>query len=190
MVELLRRVCVKLYATEPNMPDATFVPVFHEWIRDRAIDGVLLDVADYTHVPDGPGVMLIAHDVSFALDRSDGRFGLLAQRRRSPADDAAGPAGAIQATLKHALVVADRLEKDARVTGRLAFDRTHIRIEANDRLNAPNTDETFRALQPIVAAAIARVFADGPVQIERAGADSRNRLTFEVTVLSARPVGG
>ena len=77
-----RRVCVKLFAAEPGVPDSAFVPIFHEWIRDRALGLVLLDVADYTHVPDSPGVMLIAHEAAFSLDRTDGRLGLLAQQRR------------------------------------------------------------------------------------------------------------
>ena len=185
MVDRLRRVCVKLYAAEPNLPDATFVPIFHEWIRDRAIDALLLDVADYTHVPDGPGVMLIAHDVSYALDRSDGRFGLLAQRRRPLADDATDAADAIHATIERALVVAGRLETDARLAGHLLFDRTNVRVEANDRLNAPNTDEAFSALKPLVVAAASRAFAGQPVRVDQTTADSRARLAFDVTLLES-----
>src|SRR6266513_3157575 len=97
----LHRVCVKLYAPEPDDGvDTILVPVFHEWIRDRALDLVLVDVADYTHAPDSPGVVLVSHEASFALDRSDGRFGLLAQRRRPVAGDAAV---AIATTLRQAL---------------------------------------------------------------------------------------
>ena len=102
-----RRVCVKLFAAEPGVPDSAFVPIFHEWIRDRALGLVLLDVADYTHVPDSPGVMLIAHEAAFSLDRTDGRLGLLAQQRR-PIDG--GVSTAIAVTLRQALAVADRLE--------------------------------------------------------------------------------
>ena len=119
------RVCVKLYAPEPGIPDSTFVPIFHEWIRERALDMVLLDVADYAHVPDGPGVVLIAHEATFSLDRSDGRFGLLAQQRRPITGDAGD---AIATTLGQALLVAERLERDRRVAGCLAFDRASIQI--------------------------------------------------------------
>ena len=38
----------------------TLIPVFHGWIQTRALADVLIDVVDYRHVPDGPGVMLIA----------------------------------------------------------------------------------------------------------------------------------
>src|SRR5687768_17461533 len=42
----LYRVCVKLYSPEPEgIVDeaAAFVPIFHEWIRERALNLVLID---------------------------------------------------------------------------------------------------------------------------------------------------
>jgi hypothetical protein len=37
-------------------------PLFHEWIRtDRLPDETFIDVADYSHLKDGPGVVLVAH---------------------------------------------------------------------------------------------------------------------------------
>ena len=35
------------------------IPIFHGWIQDQVSEELLLDVADYRHVPAGPGVMLI-----------------------------------------------------------------------------------------------------------------------------------
>jgi hypothetical protein len=51
------KLIIKLYADDRsadfNAKDA--VPIFHSWIQSRAIaDHLLIDVADYTHVPDGP----------------------------------------------------------------------------------------------------------------------------------------
>lgn len=182
MIDNLQRVCVKLYAAEPSVADDAFVPIFHEWIRDRTLDGVLIDVADYTHVPDSPGVMLITHDAAFSLDRSDGQFGLLVQRRRRVDGDASE---AIAAALRQALAVADRLEADARVGGRLAFDRTSIRIDANDRLRAPNSDTGFDALRPLVLAGVAKVFPNASVRVARIVTDHRERLAIEAVVLKS-----
>ena len=41
-----------------NIGDA--VGVFHHWIKDTVCPEMLIDVAEYSHVPAGPGVMLIA----------------------------------------------------------------------------------------------------------------------------------
>jgi hypothetical protein len=180
VTERLQRVCVKLYAAGPvAVPDDVFVPIFHEWIRDRSLDLVLIDVADYAHAPVSPGVMLIAHEATFALDRSDDRFGLLAQRRR-PVKGNAGDA--IAATLRSALAVAGRLEADPRVAGKLAFDVTTPRIEANDRLRAPNTDRAFDEFVPFVRAAIAMVHPGSTATITRVANDQRERLAVDARI--------
>jgi hypothetical protein len=179
MIDQLQRVCVKLYAAEPGIADDAFVPIFHEWIRDRALDGVLIDVADYTHVPDSPGVMLITHDATFSLDRSDGRFGLLVQRRRPAEGDASE---AIATALRQALAVADRLEADGRLAGRLAFDRASVRVDANDRLRAPNSEAGFDGLREFVRAGVGRVFPTASVHVARVATDPRERLAVVAVV--------
>jgi len=174
----LQRVCAKLYAPEPRgIGDDAFVPIFHEWIRERSLDGVLLDVADYTHAPDSPGVVLVAHDATFALDRSDHRFGLLVQRRRPVAH---GGSTAIAAALRGLISVANKLESDRRLAGKLSFDRRNVRIEANDRLRAPNTHAGFAAIAPLVSEAFAEVFPGTQAAVTRAENDSRHRLALDV----------
>jgi len=181
MTNNLRRVCVKLFAAEPEgARDEILVPVFHELIRERKLDMVFIDVADYTHVPESPGVMLVTHDASFSLDRADGRLGLLAQRRR-PVE--ANAIDAIAGTWRDALRVVAHLESDSRLKGRLVFNRTNVRFEANDRLRAPNTAETFLALEPLVRAATESVYPNRSVTISRVAADPRDRLALEVKIL-------
>jgi hypothetical protein len=182
-IEDLQRICVKLYAPEPGVDDQTFIPIFHEWIRDQAIDNlVLFDVADYAHVPESPGVVLVTHEASFSLDRSDGLFGLLAQRRVNGSDEATDM---IATTLRHALQVAAMLEEDPRLAGKLVFDRSRVVIEANDRLRAPNTDEGYRALEPVVSTAIKAVLSDGAPRVTRVDNDPRDRLAADVRVVVA-----
>jgi len=50
---------LKLFA-EPQAGLAleAFIPVFHRWIKERVLtDDTLVDVANYAHVPEGPGGM-------------------------------------------------------------------------------------------------------------------------------------
>jgi hypothetical protein len=179
----LQRVCVKLYAAEPGgVSDDVYMRIFHDWIRERALDQVLVDIADYTHAPASPGVMLVSHEASFALDRSDGRFGLLVQRRRPVRGDATV---AITTALQQALAVAALLERDSRVAGRLLFDRSTVRVEANDRLLAPNTDTACAALEPYVRSAAAIVFPELTAELTRVENDPRDRLAVELRLLTA-----
>jgi hypothetical protein len=174
------RVVVKLYAPEPpGITDdaAAFVPVFHEWIRKGALDLVMIDVADYAHAPDSPGIMLVTHEISFALDRSDGRFGLLAQRR-TPVEG--GAIEAIEGTVRHTLRVAELLEAEPSLAGQLQFDRSRIRVESNDRLRAPNTQLGFDTFAPVVLAALESILPGGQQQAVRVENDPRDRLALEV----------
>jgi hypothetical protein len=170
------RLTAKLFSPEPAVPDEHFVPIFHKWIRKRALGGVLFDVADYTHVPEGPGVVLVGHDTTFSLDRSSGQFGLLAQARRPFLGDAVE---GVVATLEALFAAADAIERDVTEAG-LRLDRTRIRIEANDRLRAPNTDGGFVALRLVVAAAAQRLFVDREIIVERVENDRRERLAIDV----------
>jgi len=181
-IDDLQRLCVKIYAPEPELDDQLFVPIFHEWIRDQVFDDlVLFDVADYAHVPESPGIVLVTHAAHFSLDRSDGRFGLLVQRRVSGTGDAVAT---LALTIRHGLEVAERLARDPRVAGKLRFDRATLRVEANDRLRAPNTDEGYRAFEPVVRSAVAQVLGDG-VTVARVANEPRERLAAEVRVAGA-----
>ncbi|MDE0081182.1 MAG: hypothetical protein OXT72_00855 [Gammaproteobacteria bacterium] len=181
----LYRVCVKCYAAEYTVENDAelFVPIFHDWIRDRALDLVMLDVADYAHAPDSPGIVLVCHEASFALDRSDGRLGLLCQRRL-PFDGTASEG--IAETVRQTLDVAARLEADPRVMGKLRFDPTRLRIEANDRLLAPNSSEGYRDFAALVRAAIATAFGAGEPAVEKIDNDPRDRLALFVRLHAAR----
>lgn len=49
------------------VPLPNVVATFHDWIRTHALDEVLVDVADYSHVPGGPGVVLIGNDYTYSV---------------------------------------------------------------------------------------------------------------------------
>ena len=58
----LQHVNVKLLLANPDAVDlAPLFPIFNSWIQNQAPSELLLDIADYRHVPDGPGVVLIGH---------------------------------------------------------------------------------------------------------------------------------
>jgi len=59
-----------------------FIPVFHRWIKDHVLAELVIDVANYAHVPKGPGVVLIGHTGDYYLEDGEGRFGLLYSRKR------------------------------------------------------------------------------------------------------------
>ena len=65
----LHRIGIKIPCTDAAFPTRELVPVFHRWIQTGAIPGhLLVDVADYDHVPEGPGILLVAHEGNLGID--------------------------------------------------------------------------------------------------------------------------
>lgn len=171
------RIGVKLYAANPEVVDlAAYVPLFHGWIQGRALDGVPIDVADYAHVPDGPGVMLISHEADRSLDLGEGRPGALYQRKR----DLEGTLEERFTTvLQAAEQTAGEIEADPRAGG-IRFGRDEILVRINDRLAASNDDAGLDAALPALRAALAAVRPDRAARIERVTDDPKGPLQMRV----------
>ena len=72
----LQKLNVKFFAELPNtVPLADFIEIFHGWIQ--ATDGIYHDVADYSHMQAGPGIVLVANDANVSVDETENRRGLL-----------------------------------------------------------------------------------------------------------------
>ena len=136
----IQHINVKVFATASAESD-TVVKVFHRWIKDTVCPELLVDVAEYSHVPAGPGILLIAHEANYSLDNRENRPGLLYNRKM--ADEGTFQEKLAQAHAS-ALAACDRLEKETT----LRFDRNQLEVFINDRALAPNTPETMQALEP------------------------------------------
>jgi len=121
------------------------IRVFHRWIRDSIRPELLIDVADYQHVPAGPGVLLIGHEANYSLDNRENRIGLL-YNRKSELDGTFE--SRVRQAHRSALEACELLEKEPEFEGKLHFDRKTLEVFVNDRLLAPNTDGTWQVLQP------------------------------------------
>lgn len=171
------RIGAKLYADNPEVVDvAAYIPLFHGWIQGGELDGVPIDVADYAHVPGGPGVMLIGHEADRSLDLGEGRPGIVYQRKR---DLEGGLEERIALVIAQADAAADLVESDA-AAGGVRFGRDEILLRINDRLNAPNDDATLDALRPAIAAALAALRPGREATIERVTADPTGPLRVRI----------
>lgn len=176
----LQRFCVKFPAREAHLDDqdeTNLVYVFQDWIRDRALDGVLLDIADYRHVPEGPGVMLITHEINYAMDKGNGQLGLYAQRK---VGDSASNKEAILELVQAVAKFSQLLQADERVQGKISLEGGKFLYMSNDRLHAPNNEETFNALKPDLEAAAGHLYPGKSVAVTRIENDPRDPLTVMV----------
>ena len=172
----MQHVNVKIFADRADIRLEDATPVFHQWIQDHVVPELLIDVADYKHVPDGPGVLLIGHEANYSLDQTGGRLGLLYNRKAAVEGDA-------QAVLRQAFDSARSatklLETAAPFACRLHFDDGDVEVIVNDRLLAPNTEATWEALRPEIERFFASVYGEGRFTLERRG-EPRERFRVAV----------
>ena len=148
-----------------------FIKVFHRWTSEQCLDELLIDVADYRHVPNGPGVVLVGHEADYAIDHARGRYGVL-YNRKAPIDGT--NADRIRQALEAALGACELLENE--FPGRLAFDRSQLEIFVNDRALAPNTAETFAAVQPDIESTLQGLGHAGVTLTHSSSEDPRTRF--------------
>jgi hypothetical protein len=179
-VTVVKKPQVKFFLEAGTKVDLdAIVPVFHRFIRDSALGSELvIDVADYAHVPEGPGVVLIGDASDYYLDSGEGRPGLLYSRKRRASDDAVE---AIGDALRRALAASRLLEAEA--LG-FRFRSEELSFRVNDRLNAPNTKEAFESVRPALETALKKLYGSTAFQLDQRG-DQRELLTIAVTAAGA-----
>jgi len=179
----MQHVNVKLLVRDPGDVDLEpLIPVFHSWIQKQVGEGLLLDVADYRHVPEGPGVVLIGHEGNYSVDNTDDRLGVRYSRK-------AALDGSNQDRLKQAaraaLTACQRLEAESRLGGKLRFDGQEMEIFINDRLLAPNNEATREAFKSDFATFLQQLFRGGKFTTSFS---SDTRRLLGVSVKTAEPV--
>jgi hypothetical protein len=179
----VQHVNVKIFAPDPAAVDlGDAIPVFQRWIQEGACEELLIDVADYRHVPAGPGVLLVGHEANYSLDLSFRKLGLL-YNRKAPQE------GTTQDKLLKAfysaLEACRRLEQEPEFRGKLVFNAGDCEVIVNDRLLVPNTEGTWQTLQPELARFCDGLYGRGGYTLDRLG-EPRER--FRVGIRSPSPI--
>jgi hypothetical protein len=181
----LQHVNVKLMVDSSGAADlAALIPVFHGWIQRQVYEELLLDVADYRHVPAGPGVVLIGHQANYSVDNTGGRLGV--RYNRKAALDGSNQDRLAQAT-RAALIACQRLEAEPAVAGQFRFDGRELEVFINDRLLAPNSEPTFEAARSDLQQFAERLFG-GPHYSLSHNRDPRKLFGVSLTASDSLPL--
>lgn len=182
----IKQIDIKVFVEDATDVKATeFVAVLQRWIQQHTVPGTLIDVADYSHIQDGAGVILVAHQYNLSIDYTDGRMGLLVHFKL-PAEETFE--ARLEAALKLAFDACALLEEEGEFKARLKFGRNAFRFMVSDRLRAPNTDETYAEIAPLLEAA-AKSLTGGDATLTRKNDDPRDRLIIDVTTSSEVTAG-
>jgi hypothetical protein len=113
-----------------------YIPVFHKWIQGQVFeDHLLVDVHNYSHVKDGPGILLVAHEGQFSLSFDESQPALSYVRRR-PFDGGTTPQECLRRVFRTTLFAASMLESEG-----IAFIDGRLDVLVNDRLNTSSVDD-------------------------------------------------
>lgn len=201
----LQHINVKFFLKNEAIDLEKAIRVFHNWIQEQKLDDLLIDVADYRHVPSGPGVILIGHNAHYALDNSDGRLGVLYNRRTivsqrskvskvskaskisqtsqrsevSKVSETSEGAYQIREALDATCNLCRLLESENAFEGKFELENNLMQIMINDRLIAANDEVSFARCIPEIRAGLIAVFGEQAYEFERAH-DPRKRLTIIV----------
>jgi hypothetical protein len=171
----LQKLTVKFFVEQPNAIALTdFIEIFHSWIQ--ATDGVYHDVADYSHMQAGPGIVLIANHANVSIDESGARRGLLFSQK---APLAGSNQEKLRAVIRAALDNCRKLEAEPALKGKLRFAANEAVVSLNDRLLSENSQQAFEALKGDIEAVAKELFGSATVIVQRDG-DSRRQLNLHV----------
>ena len=152
----LQHVNVKLLVENPAQVDLDpIIPIFHEWIQGQVFEELLLDVADYRHVAGGPGVILIGHQADYSVDNTDHRLGVRYNRKAALAGS---NLDRLEQAARAALTACQKLEQEPRMQGKLRFNGREVELFVNDRLLAPNNNESRAGADSELQAFAAKLF--------------------------------
>ena len=173
----LQKFGVKLFFnTNGSYSSKDFVPVFHNWIQNKAIDDhLLIDVTDYSHIPDGPGVMLIAHEGNFSLDQESQQPGIMYMRKTEIAGSFTERFNTVLSTV---IKAANRLNNN-NISKQVDCAPNSFRFIANDRLYAENTADNQNLYKRKIQKALNGKYSDSQFEF-RDISDKNERLSFTV----------
>jgi hypothetical protein len=181
----LHKFGIKFFATDAERIDILkLIPIYHRWIQHKALEDLLIDVADYSHVPGGPGIMLIAYEGNYALDETGNERGVVYYSKQKLAGELSER---IAVVARKALQAAELMRTDAELEGALRLPGNRLEFFANDRLLAPNTEAAYAALEPALKTFLDRLYAGARYTATRA-ADPKERLTVRVQADAAVPL--
>lgn len=139
----LQKINAKFFvASSSGIRLTDFIDVFNSWIQGS--DGEYYDVADYSHMRAGPGMVLVAHEANISIDDADNRLGLL-YNRKQPLQGS--NAEKLRSVFRSALEYCRRIEEEPSLMRKIRFRGDEALVTINDRLLAPNSDETFYAVR-------------------------------------------
>lgn len=160
------------------------IPVFHEWIRESRLKPMMIDVADYKHVPESPGIIMVGHTDDFGIDNGvpgeGGGQGFHYTRKHARLAEERPFADRLREIWGLALETAHLLEQEAAL--RIRIDPACLHLAVLDRLRYPFTAEALAGVRGELETFFAEAYGTDAVSLAHDVPDIRYPMTWQVKV--------
>jgi hypothetical protein len=180
----LQRIQIKMAADAPaGLSLEPFLVIFARWRKEKH-PAEWVDLADYAHLPRGPGIVLVGHRCSIAFDLADPGPGILYTARKGLSGT---PAERFASAFAGCLDLARRLTAEPEFPKDVRLRPGSLELRFNDRLETPDTPETDAELRPVVEQGLSKLFGAGEYDLRRIR-DSENVYGFSVQARKSEPL--
>ena len=167
----LQKIDVKFGTGAPAGADwDALLSIFSRWRLEEGEE--ILDLADYSHVPEAPSIILVSKLWQFGVDfsrgsgssRREGWAGLLFSNRKGLEGD---PADRLRSVLAKALGKIQRLCGEKEFPPGVTVNCSEVEVSFNDRLLTPNTDAMDTSLRPTLENALTALYGESGFELVR-----------------------
>ena len=166
MIHNLQRIQIKIMADGAGTDLEPFLAIFGRWRHEKDHPAEWVDVADYAHMANGPGVMLIGHRCSVSLDLTNPGPGILYTARKGLNGT---HAERIASAFGSCLELAKRLAEENEFPKPLHLRTDSFDIRFTDRMETPNDAATDAELRGPLTQVLDALLGAGGYQLAAHG---------------------
>ncbi len=169
MIPDLQRIQIKIAADSPaGLSLDPFITIFGRW-RNEKHPADWVDLADYAHLPRGPGIVLVGQRCSVAFDLADPGPGILYTARKGLSGS---HAERLCSAFEWCLNLSKRLSAEPEFPKDVRLRIGMLELRFNDRLETPDTPETDAELRPAIEQVLNQLFGSGGYDLQCCSDDS------------------
>jgi hypothetical protein len=178
----LQRIELKMLVDGPAQPDLDpLLAAFDRWRKQENAPSEWIDLADYAHMPKGPGVMMAGKRENFGVNLIDPGPGIFFTGKKNYAGSTADR---FVEAFRRCLKLAKTLLAEPDYPAALQPKTGEWLVVVNDRLDFPNDDDTDGEIRPGLETALNRLFGEGRFTLTR-DEDPAHRLGYHVRAAAA-----
>jgi len=159
----VQRVSLKILTDAPaSLNLDPFLAIFGRWRQDQNHPARWIDLADYAHMPRGPGIVLIGQLANFGFDLGTACPGIVYATKGGLTGSTVDR---LRGVFRDAFAMAARVAAEPEFPSGVNLRTGSLELAFNDRLETPNNDSTDGELRPWVSGVLDELYGAGAYRL-------------------------